>query len=133
MGSGPHVRAVTAQDGTRMPAYQLGEYNRTVYDPQIDFRASLNAPIPGVSWPTAPAGDGLLAQPVAPPPQFQTAPTMSPQPFAAVGPYGSQAAQLAGLLQAPASSQPQSTAAAPPSGGMGLLGMGKRPWMPGGK
>lgn len=74
-------------------------------------------PQPGVpSIPTQPGGGGMTPQPQPP-----------PQPFSPSGPYGNQAAQMAGLL-----AQPQQPAPQQPTGG--LLGDPKRGFrIPGGK
>lgn len=88
---------------------------------QQGFDGSANVPIPGVT--------PLPGGPSQGPPGVQA----GYSPFQAQGPYGRQAMQMAGLL-----AQPQ----AMPSGGLlsqpaptqgGMLGMSKRPFIPGGK
>jgi hypothetical protein len=134
MGSGN--RLVQTPTGQWMNQSAYNTYMQDVWNPQQAFEASANVPIPGVTAPygsgaNIPRTPGILGGQVPVQPEVGVAPPQQPlpgprnhmvQPPAMSGPYGQQAAQMAGLL------------AQPGAGGgypSGLLG-GKRPFRPGG-
>lgn len=103
----------------------FGQMNQTAnIDP---FNRSATVPIPGLTGPTTPMTGMAPPNQQLPNPGIPQAP-MNPQPFMSNGPYGQQAAQLAGLLgQSQIPTQPIGPQA------QGLLGSGKGFRIPGGK
>jgi hypothetical protein len=134
MGMGYRVRQTP--DGQQVPIHEYQDYMQNTYYPQQNFNAAVNAPIPGV---TGPLGNSAQIPGVGIAPPQQPIP-YQPQTsqFQPSGPYGQQAAALAGLLSQSAPSSPGMPNAPSPGAPMGdtypngLLG-GKRPFRPGGK